>query len=54
MEGLITHTSTGTYVQSGKVREGHAELLVMGMQGGLNLCWSRLKQDETSTGTNLP
>lgn len=62
--GRVNHTraQAETHVHSDKVRwgGGHAELMVLvevgggGMQGGLKFCWSTLKQDETSTRTNLP
>lgn len=55
--GRVNHTQAqaDTHIQSGKLKGGHAELMVVvGVQGGLNFCWSRLKQDKPGTRTNLP
>lgn len=60
MEGLITHEHRRTQTKNGGwVGGGHAEFIVLvGGWGGCrvdwNLCWSRPKQDETSSRTNLP
>lgn len=53
MKGLMA-AQADAHVHSDMVKGKHAEFMVGGMQAGLNICWSRLKRDETGTRTNLP
>lgn len=55
--GRVNHTQARTDARR-RIREGKGTCRAHGggggVQGGFYFCWSRLKQDETGTRTNLP
>lgn len=53
--GRVNHTEAqaDTHGHSDKLRGRHAWFMAVGMQGVLNFCWSRPKQDETGNQDKL-